>query len=140
MNRSSLPIRILRGFFALIIPLAFIAGGVLLARRFIEQRTTPPPAPKTDRRPMVKVTSLTPVDVPVLTGEDIYLKEPFAELLRASAIDIVHPDLATAGGILETKKIGDLAADFGVPAAIHCSGSPIHFGSIEFSQGFPELR
>lgn len=66
MNRSSLPIRILRGFFALIIPLAFIAGGVLLARRFIEQRTTPPPAPKTDRRPMVKVTSLTPVDVPVL--------------------------------------------------------------------------
>jgi len=49
------------------------------------------------------------VDIPILTGEDIYLKEPFLELCRAHAVDIIHPDLATAGGILETKKIGDAA-------------------------------
>jgi multidrug efflux pump subunit AcrA (membrane-fusion protein) len=39
---------------------------VVIARRFIEQRTSPPPAPKTDRRPMVQVISLTPVDVPIV--------------------------------------------------------------------------
>src|SRR6185436_13173946 len=47
------------------------------------------------------------IDVPTLTGEDIYLKEPFIELARNHAVDILHPDLATSGGILETKKIGD---------------------------------
>ena len=53
------------------------------------------------------------VDIPILTGEDIYLKEPFLELCRAHAVDIIQPDLATAGGILETKKIGDAAQETG---------------------------
>ncbi len=65
------------------------------------------------------------IDVPLLTGEDIYLKEGFMELCRAHAIDIIHPDLATSGGILETKKIGDAAQEFGVPMAMHFAGSPI---------------
>src|SRR5579885_1171778 len=65
------------------------------------------------------------VDIPILTGEDIYLKEPFIELCRAHAVDIIHPDLATAGGILETKKIGDAAQEFGVPMAMHFAGSPV---------------
>lgn len=64
---------------------------------------------------------------PILTGEDIYLKEGFRPLIERHAVDIVHPDIATAGGILETKKIGDLAAEQGIPMAIHCSGTPIHF-------------
>ena len=54
------------------------------------------------------------VDIPILTGEDIYLKEPFMELCRNHAVDIIHPDLATSGGILETKKIGDGAQEYGV--------------------------
>src|SRR5215467_12844732 len=37
------------------------------------------------------------VDIPILTGEDIYLKEPFIELCRTHAVDIIHPDLATSG-------------------------------------------
>ena len=65
------------------------------------------------------------VDVPILTGEDIYLKEPFMELCRAHAVDIIHPDLATSGGILETKKIGDMAQEFGVPMAMHFAGTPV---------------
>jgi L-alanine-DL-glutamate epimerase-like enolase superfamily enzyme len=39
----------------------------------------------------------------------------------------VHPDLATAGGILETKKIGDYAEERGVGMAMHFAGSPISF-------------
>jgi L-alanine-DL-glutamate epimerase-like enolase superfamily enzyme len=65
------------------------------------------------------------VDIPILTGEDIYLKEPFLELCRTHAVDIIHPDLATSGGILETKKIGDAAQEFGVPMAMHFAGTPV---------------
>lgn len=62
---------------------------------------------------------------PVCTGEDIYLKEGFLPLLQAHAVNVIHPDLATCGGILETKKIGDLAQEFGVSMAMHMAGTPI---------------
>ncbi len=64
---------------------------------------------------------------PVCTGEDIYLKEGFLPLLEAGAVSVIHPDLATSGGIMETKKIGDLAQDYGVPMAMHMAGSPVSF-------------
>jgi L-alanine-DL-glutamate epimerase-like enolase superfamily enzyme len=67
------------------------------------------------------------VEVPILTGEDIYLKEDFAKLIRAGAVDMIHPDLATSGGLLETKKIGDLAMEAGVPMAMHFAGTPVSF-------------
>jgi L-alanine-DL-glutamate epimerase-like enolase superfamily enzyme len=62
---------------------------------------------------------------PVCTGEDIYLKEGFMPLLQAGAVNVIHPDLATSGGILETKKIGDLAQEHGVSMAMHMAGTPI---------------
>lgn len=65
------------------------------------------------------------VAVPTCTGEDIYLKEGFIELCRHHAVDIIHPDLATSGGIMETKKIGDAAQEFGIPMAMHFAGTPI---------------
>ncbi len=65
------------------------------------------------------------IDVPTLTGEDIYLKEPFTELCKNHAVDIIHPDLATSGGILETKKIGDMAQEYGVAMAMHFAGTPV---------------
>jgi L-alanine-DL-glutamate epimerase-like enolase superfamily enzyme len=65
------------------------------------------------------------ISVPLLTGEDIYLKEHFIELARNHSVDILHPDLATSGGILETKKIGDAIQEYGVPMAMHFAGSPV---------------
>ena len=62
---------------------------------------------------------------PVCTGEDIYLKEGFMPLLEARAVNVIHPDLATSGGILETKKIGDLAQEHGISMALHMAGTPI---------------
>jgi len=62
---------------------------------------------------------------PVCTGEDIYLKEGFLPLLQAHAVNVIHPDLATSGGILETKKIGDLSQEYGVSMALHMAGTPI---------------
>jgi L-alanine-DL-glutamate epimerase-like enolase superfamily enzyme len=67
------------------------------------------------------------IEVPTLTGEDIYLKEDFLKLARAKAVDILHPDLASSGGLLETKKIGDLIQEEGVPMAMHFAGTPISF-------------
>lgn len=67
------------------------------------------------------------INVPTLTGEDIYLKEEFIKLVDARAVDMIHPDLATAGGILETKRIGDYAEERGVAMALHFAGSPISF-------------
>jgi len=67
------------------------------------------------------------IPLPTCTGEDIYLKEGFLELCRNHAVDIIHPDLATSGGIMETKKIGDLAYEFGVPMAMHFAGTPVSF-------------
>src|SRR5437667_57842 len=49
-----------------------------------------------------------PSPTPILTGEDIYLKEPFQVLCEKHAVSKIHPDLATSGGILETHKIGDI--------------------------------
>jgi L-alanine-DL-glutamate epimerase-like enolase superfamily enzyme len=65
------------------------------------------------------------ISVPLLTGEDIYLKEHFIELAKNHAVDILHPDLATSGGILETKKIGDAIQEYGVPMAMHFAGTPV---------------
>jgi len=65
------------------------------------------------------------IDVPTLTGEDIYLKEGFVELATNHAVDMIQPDLATAGGILETKKIGDACQELGVPMVLHMAGTPI---------------
>ncbi len=39
----------------------------------------------------------------------------------------MHPDLATSGGLLETKKIGDYAEERGVAMAMHFAGTPISF-------------
>jgi L-alanine-DL-glutamate epimerase-like enolase superfamily enzyme len=64
---------------------------------------------------------------PILTGEDIYLKEPFIELIDMGAVDMIHPDLASAGGLMETKKIGDYAMEHGVAMAMHFAGTPVSF-------------
>jgi gluconate/galactonate dehydratase len=78
--------------------------------------------------------------IPVCTGEDIYLKENFLPLLESGAVSVLHPDVLTAGGILETKKIGDLAADHGVALALHMADSPIGFmAALHVAAAVPEL-
>ena len=54
-------------------------------------------------------------DVPTLTGEDIYKLEDFEKLCREHAVDKIHPDLATSGGILQTHRIGDMAFNTACP-------------------------
>lgn len=63
---------------------------------------------------------------PVLTGEDIFgLQGGFQQLIDNRAVDAIHPDIETSGGLLETKKIADYAEIHGVRIAMHHAGSPI---------------
>jgi L-alanine-DL-glutamate epimerase-like enolase superfamily enzyme len=71
------------------------------------------------------------IHVPTLTGEDIFLKEGFRELIEKRAVDMVQPDPVSAGGYLETKRIGDFAEEHGIAMALHHASSPITFmGSV----------
>jgi len=67
------------------------------------------------------------IDVPTLTGENIFLREGFRELIESRAVDIIQPDLLTSGGMLETKRIADDAEDHQMPTVLHFAGSPIAF-------------
>ncbi len=75
----------------------------------------------TDQYRLLKASTTAPL----ATGEDMYLAETFEPLLAASALDLVHPDLLTSGGILETKRLGDLAAKHGASMALHMCESPV---------------
>jgi L-alanine-DL-glutamate epimerase-like enolase superfamily enzyme len=67
------------------------------------------------------------LETPCLTGEDIYLLKNFKPLIDQRAVDIIHPDLASSGGLLETKRIGDYAEENGVAMAMHQAGTPVSF-------------
>src|SRR5436190_16827509 len=73
--------------------------------------------------------------VPILTGEKLEMVRGFRPFLDNQAADIVHPDLAFAGGITGTRKIADFAALTRTPVALHNVGSLVltfanaHFGS-----------
>lgn len=67
------------------------------------------------------------LETPTTTGEDIFLLENFKDLIHNHAVDIVHPDLASSGGLLETKRIGDYAEEFGIAMAMHQAGTPVSF-------------
>ena len=60
--------------------------------------------------------------LPVATGENLYGKEEFKELLIRRGIDIVQVDLARLGGFSECVATGLMAAAFGVPCCTHGGG------------------
>lgn len=62
---------------------------------------------------------------PTLGFEDIYGFEGFRPFIEEKGIDIIHPDMLTSGGMIETKIIADYAHQFGIKTMMHCAGSPI---------------
>jgi L-alanine-DL-glutamate epimerase-like enolase superfamily enzyme len=64
-------------------------------------------------------------ETPICTGENLYLREPFARLLAARGADIIEPDLPRSGGLLEFKRICDLADSYYVNVAPHNVSSPV---------------
>jgi galactonate dehydratase len=63
--------------------------------------------------------------LPLATGERLYTRWDFKQVLVDGAADIVQPDVSHAGGILELRKIAAMAEAFDVAVAPHCPLGPI---------------
>ena len=77
--------------------------------------------------------------IPVLTGEKLELLQGFKPFLDHQACDIIHPDLAFAGGFTGVRRIANYALTMRTPVALHNVGSLVlccasaHFGSAIFN-------
>jgi galactonate dehydratase len=67
--------------------------------------------------------------VPIATGERLFTKWGFREVLEKRAASILQPDLSHAGGILETRIIAGMAEAYYAGIAPHCPLGPIAFMS-----------
>ena len=65
------------------------------------------------------------VSIPLATGERLYTRCDFNNLFRQGAIDIVQPDVALCGGILETRKIAAMSEAFDMAVAPHAPYGPV---------------
>ncbi len=81
------------------------------------------PVPPENIEAMAKVTQAT--RVPICTGENFYTRHGFRDLIEAQAADIISPDHAKAGGLLEGRKIADLADMYYIPLSPHNICGPI---------------
>jgi L-alanine-DL-glutamate epimerase-like enolase superfamily enzyme len=90
---------------------------------------------------------------PIHTGEQIYLRQNFRELIEGHAVNIVGPDPCDVGGIAELKWIAEYADLHGILIAPHgtgngllglaalvqvCATLPDNFIAFEYPIGKPE--
>ena len=81
----------------------------------------PIPAENIEAMQRVKNSTRTPI----CTGENFYTRHGFRELIHSQAADIVSPDIAKAGGLLESKRIAEMADIYYMPLAPHNICGPI---------------
>jgi galactonate dehydratase len=85
---------------------------------FLEE---PVPAENVDAMRDIRESTSTPI----CCGENIFLRHGFRTILEKRAADVIMPDLQKVGGLLEGRKIADMAHTYYVPFAPHCVVSPI---------------
>jgi len=64
-------------------------------------------------------------NVPLATGERLFSKWEFRELLEQQIVDVVQPDICHAGGISELKKIAAMAEAYYIRVAPHNPNGPV---------------
>ena len=62
---------------------------------------------------------------PICSGENLYLRHGFRDLLEQQAVDIIMPDIPKCGGLSECRKIANMAELYYIPFAPHNVSSPI---------------
>jgi galactonate dehydratase len=67
--------------------------------------------------------------IPIATGERLFSRWDFKELLHRGTVDIIQPDLSHAGGISEVRRIASMAEAYDVALAPHCPLGPIALAS-----------
>lgn len=65
------------------------------------------------------------IRVPLATGECLYTRWEFAELMEADGVDIIQPDICVCGGLLEMRKIAAIAEAHYVSIAPHNPMGPL---------------
>lgn len=65
------------------------------------------------------------VNVPIATGENLYLFTGFQEIIAQHALSIVTPDLQKVGGLAVAQSIAQFADVHGMPVAMHNISSPL---------------
>jgi len=71
------------------------------------------------------VTVARSTSIPIATGERLFTKWGFREVVEKQAASILQPDLSHAGGIMECKKIAAMAETYYATIAPHCPLGPI---------------
>ena len=90
---------------------------------------------------------------PIHTGEQIYLRQNFKDLIEQKAVNVIGPDPADIGGIAELKWVAEYADLHGILMAPHgtadgliglaalvqvCATLPPNFIAFEYPTGNPE--
>ena len=78
------------------------------------------------------------VNVPICTGENLYGRQGFRKLIELQACDAVHIDVPKSGGLLESKRISDLAEMYYIWTACHNPASPV--GTIASAHAASSMR
>ena len=87
----------------------------------------------------VKLTAASPV--PILTGENLYRREGFMPFIMNQGCHMIQMDIPKAGGLLESKKIADLASLHSMPVCAHVAGSPLaSIASAHCAASIPDFR
>ncbi|MBI4553739.1 MAG: mandelate racemase/muconate lactonizing enzyme family protein [Candidatus Latescibacteria bacterium] len=81
----------------------------------------PVPPENVDAMREVKRSTKTPI----CTGENLYLRYGFRELLEQQAVDVIMPDIPKCGGLSECRKIANMAEVYYISFAPHNVCGPL---------------
>jgi L-alanine-DL-glutamate epimerase-like enolase superfamily enzyme len=110
-----------------------------LALRDLDIRWFEEPCAATDPAGYAHVRRHVPI--PIAGGESSTSIYEFRNFFEKGALDIVQPDVAHAGGILECRKIAAMAQSYGVEVALHSwSSSVVLAGNYHLAFATPNCR
>ena len=93
------------------------------------------------------------INIPLVTGEELYTKAEFRDIFEQRAADIINPDVCNCGGILELREIAAMAEVYhvvvsphnynsmtmGLAATVHAAAGMPNFLIAEYFVNFEEM-
>lgn len=81
------------------------------------------------------------MQVPLATGESLYTRFEFLDLIAAQGADIIQPDICICGGLLEMRKIAAIAEAHYVTIAPHNPMGPLATAvNVHFAAATPNFK
>ena len=81
------------------------------------------------------------MQVPLATGESLYTRFDFLDLLAAQGADIIQPDVCVCGGLLEMRKIAAIAEAHYVTVVPHNPMGPVATAvNVHFAAATPNFQ